>query len=132
MLVGRFALSQSHLDEGMPFYDPISHRSLVHQVGRDPHVSLQAYSAIVSSCLGFPDRALAQSNAAISEARKLAHPPSLALSLSLGTLPLSFVRDDVALEERAEQLVTIAAEQGFPVRGCDGNDPSWLGHDPEW
>ena len=60
MLLGRFALSQSHLDEGMPFYDLISHRSLIHQVGSDPRVSLQAYSAIVSFCLGFPDRALAR------------------------------------------------------------------------
>src|ERR1700720_1825288 len=36
MLVGRFALSQSHLGKGIALYDPISHRSLVHQVGSHP------------------------------------------------------------------------------------------------
>jgi predicted ATPase len=35
MLVGRFALSRSHLEKALELYDPISHRSLVHQ-GRTP------------------------------------------------------------------------------------------------
>jgi predicted ATPase len=115
MLVGRFASSQSHLEDGIALYDPISHRSLVQQAGSDPRVSSQAYSAIALLCLGFPDQALARSSAAISEARSLAHPPSLALSLSLGTLPLSLVGDNAALGERADQLVAVATEQGFPV-----------------
>jgi hypothetical protein len=43
---------------------------------------------IVLFCLGFPDQAKAQSNAAIAEARRLAHPPTLATSLTLGAVPL--------------------------------------------
>jgi predicted ATPase len=116
MLVGRFASSRSHLEDGLALYDPISHGCLGQQAGSgDPRVNLQAYSAIVLFCLGFPDQALARSSAAIADARRLAHPPSLALSLSLGTLPLSLVGDDVALDERADQLVAVATEQGFPV-----------------
>jgi predicted ATPase len=45
----------------------------------------------------------------------LAHPPSLALSLSLGTLPLALVGDNLALDKRADQLVKVTTEQGFPV-----------------
>ena len=71
-----------HLEEVLALYDPISHRSLVHQAGIHPHVNSQAYLAIVLFCLGFPDQALAQSNAAIAEARRLAHPPSLAACLT--------------------------------------------------
>jgi predicted ATPase len=70
--------------------------------------------------LGFPDRALMQSSAAIVEAQRLAHPPSLALSLSLVALLLSFVGDDAALDERADQLVAVASEQGFPYRRVVG------------
>jgi hypothetical protein len=81
MLVGRFASSRSHLEDGIALYDPISHRSLGQQAGSgDPRVNLQVYSAIVSFCLGFPDQALARSSAAIADARRLAHPPFLALS----------------------------------------------------
>jgi hypothetical protein len=116
MLVGRFASSQSHLEDGIALYDPISHRSVGQQAGSgDPRVNLKAYSAIVLLCLGFLDQALAQSSAAIAEARSLGHPASLTLSLSLGTLPLSLVGDNAALDERAAQLVAVATEQGFPV-----------------
>jgi len=65
-------------------------------------------------CLGFPDQALAQSNAAIAEARRLAHPPSLAVSLTLGARLLWLVGDNAALDEQADQLVAVTTEQGFP------------------
>ena len=40
MFAGRFASSRSHLEEALALYDPISHRSLVHQVGIHPQVIL--------------------------------------------------------------------------------------------
>jgi predicted ATPase len=115
MFAGRFASSQSHLEKMLALYDPISHRSLVHQAGFHPHVGAQAYLGIVLFCLGFPDQSLARTNAAIAEARRLTHPPSLAVSLSLGAVPLSFVGDNAALDERARELVAVTTEQGFPI-----------------
>jgi class 3 adenylate cyclase/predicted ATPase len=115
MLAGRFASSRSHLEEALALYDPISHRALVHQAGFHPHVDSQAFLGIALLCLGYPDQALARSNAAIAEARKLAHPPSLAVSLNMGTLPLWLVGDNAALEARAHELAAVAAEQSFPL-----------------
>ena len=57
---------------------------------------------------------MAQSNAAIAEARRLAHPPSLAASLAIGAGLLSLVGDNAALDEWADQLVAVTTEQGFP------------------
>jgi predicted ATPase len=114
MFAGSFTQSRLHLDEALTVYDPISHRSLVDKAGFHPHVNVQVYLGIVLFCLGFPDQALAQSNAAIAEARRLAHPPSLAQSLNIGTRLLSLDGDNVALDGRAEQLAAIATEQGFP------------------
>ena len=76
--------------------------------------------------LGFPDQALARTSAAITETRRLAHPASLALTLTTGTKLLSLVGDNAALEEQADELVAVATEQGFPLwralgtiyRGC--------------
>jgi predicted ATPase len=113
-MAGRFALSRSHLEEMLALYDPISHRSLVHQAGVHPHVNSQSILGIVLFCLGFPDQAMARSNAAIAEARRLAHPPSLAAGLALGGLLISLVADDAVLDQRADELVAVAAEQGFP------------------
>ena len=104
----------------LALYDPISHRSLVHQAGIHPHVNSQAFLGIVLFCLGYPDQALARSNAAIAEARRLAHPPSLAVSLAIGARLLSLVGDNAALDERADQLVAVATEQGFPYWRAQG------------
>jgi predicted ATPase len=120
MLIGRFRSSQTHLEQGIALYDPISHGQLGHQSGTHPIVELLSYLGIVLFCLGFPDQAVARSSAAVAEAQRLAHPPSLTFSFSLATLLLALVGDDVALAERADQLVTAATEQGHPVYGAVG------------
>ena len=114
MLVGRFASSRLQLERALALHDPISHSSLVDQAGIHPHVNSQAFLGIVLFCLGFPDQALAQSSAAIAEALRLAHPPTVAMSLTIGAVPLWFVGDDATLAELADHLVAVAAEQGFP------------------
>jgi predicted ATPase len=114
MFTGRFAASRLHLGEVLARYDPVSHRSVLQQAAVHPHVTAQAFLGIVLLCLGFPDQALARSSAAIAEARKLAHPSSLASALSLGPILLSLVGDDAVLGEWADELVTVTTEQGFP------------------
>jgi class 3 adenylate cyclase/predicted ATPase len=121
MLVGRFVSSRSHLEEVLALYDPISHGSLGYQTGSHPRVGARGQLGIVLFCLGFPDQALAQSNAATAEARRLAHPPSLAVSLGLGARLLSIVGHNAVLGEWADQLVDIATEQGFPHFHAQGN-----------
>ena len=114
MIIGRFASSRLQLERALALHDPISHSSLADQAGIHPHVNSQAFLGIVLFCLGFPDQALAQSSAAIAEALRLAHPPTVAMSLTIGAVPLWFVGDDATLAELADHLVAVAAEQGFP------------------
>jgi class 3 adenylate cyclase/predicted ATPase len=111
MCVARFASSRSHLEEALQLYDPATHRSLT--VGLHPHLDAQAVLGIVLLSLGFLDQARARSNEAIAEARRLAHPSSLALSLAFDFRLLSLVGDDAALDERADQMVAVTTEQGF-------------------
>ena len=113
MLAGRFALSRLHLEAALALYDPTSHSSLAHQTGSHPQVVAQAYLGFVLFCLGFPDQAFARTSAAIAEARGLAHSPSLASSLMGGTVLLSLAGDNRALDERADDLVTVATDQGI-------------------
>jgi predicted ATPase len=120
MHAGRFGASRSHLEEALALYDPISHRSLIDQTGINPQNNSQSLLGIALFCLGFPDQALARSTAAIAEARRLAHPPSLALSFALGARLLSLVEDNAALDEWAAQLVAMAIEQGFPYWRAQG------------
>src|SRR6516225_1027552 len=86
----------------------------------NPQVVAQGYLGIVLFCPGHPDQAFAQSSAAIAEARKLAHPPSLASSLSNSARLLSLVGDAAALDERSDELVAVATEQNFLAHAAQG------------
>jgi tetratricopeptide (TPR) repeat protein len=102
MFIGRLVSSQSHLEEALALYDRASHASLVDQAGVDPYVNAQAVLATVDFCRGYPDRALARSNAAIAEALRLGHQPSLAVTLAFGVRLVLFLGDNTALmSERA-------------------------------
>src|SRR5262249_27878261 len=114
MFAGRFAASRSHLETALARYDPISHRRLVRHAGVHPHLFEEAYLGNALFCLGFPDQAVARTNANILEARKLAHPPSLAGGLAIGARLLSLVGDDAALDVWVNELFAVATEHGFP------------------
>ena len=120
MWVGSFASSRSHLETVLALYDPNSHYSLVGQTGVHPQLAAQAALGVVLFCLGFPDQALAQSNKAITEARRLPHPPTLAMSLGIDALLLSIIGDDIGLEQRVDGLVAVATDQGFPFYRATG------------
>jgi predicted ATPase len=120
MSVGRFASSRTHLEEVLALYDPVCHRSLAHQAGLHPQVVSLAFLEIDLFCLGFPDQALARSDATITEARRLAHPPSLAVSLAIDATVRALVGDSAAARERADQLIAVATEQSFPFWRAQG------------
>jgi class 3 adenylate cyclase/predicted ATPase len=120
MLAGRFAAARSHLEQVLALYDPVHHQSLTGQIGIHPALSAQAILGNVLFFLGFPNRALARTNAAIVEAERLGHAPSLAQTLTFGTRLLSQYGDNAALAHRAEQFCTLATEQGFSVWRAQG------------
>jgi len=120
MFAGRFQPSRSHLEQVLTFSDPLTHRSLARQAGFHPHVRSQGYLGIVLFCLGYPDQALARSNAAVAEARRLAFPPSLAQSLSLGVVRAWLAKDKAVLGEWEDELISVTAEQGFPFWRVQG------------
>jgi predicted ATPase len=115
LVAGKFVSSRSHLNEVFALYDPISHRSPIHQDGIHHHIESQAFLGVVLFCLGYPDQGLAQSNAAVAEARRLAQPVSLALSLAANARLFSLAGEIGTLDERVEELFAVATEQGFPV-----------------
>jgi predicted ATPase len=115
LLAGRFAAARMHLEQVLALYDPASHASLVEHTGSQPRVVARGYIGIALFCLGLPDQALAHSEAAITEARTIAHLPSLAASLAQGARLLSLGDDAAALDARADELIAVATEQGFPL-----------------
>jgi len=111
LMRGRFALSRSLLETVSSLYNPAIHDSLGAQTGSHPHVVAEGYLGVVLLCLGFPDQALARTNAAIAEARRLAYPPTLGSSLMISAILLSLAGDNIPLEERSDELVAVAASR---------------------
>jgi class 3 adenylate cyclase/predicted ATPase len=118
MCSGKFTLSRIHLEEAFALGEVVAldanfDRSIGY-LGTQTHVvHVQAYLGNVLFILGYPDQALARTNAAIAVTRELARPQFLATSLAVGTRLLSLLGDNTALEEWADQLVALATEQGF-------------------
>jgi len=115
MFAGRLVAARSHLEESIALCDLDSDQSVVRQAGLHPEVASQGFLAIVLFCLGHPVQALARSTAAIANARRRGHPPSLAMSLTNAARLLSFTGNGAALDEWAGELATMADEQGFPL-----------------
>jgi class 3 adenylate cyclase/predicted ATPase len=113
MFAGRLVAARSHLEESIALCDSDSDQSVVRQAGLLPQVASQGFLAIVLFCLGHPVQALARSTAAIADARRLAHLPSLAMSLTNAARLLSFTGNGADLDEWAGELATMADEQGF-------------------
>jgi class 3 adenylate cyclase/predicted ATPase len=113
MFAGEFVASRFHLEEAFSLCRSSSQHSLVRQAGVHPQVASQAFLAIVLFCLGHVAQARARATAAIAEARRLAHPPSLAVSLTNGARLLSFTENESPFAEWADELAAMATEQGF-------------------
>jgi tetratricopeptide (TPR) repeat protein len=122
--LGSFGPSRTHLEEVLTLYDPSSHGSLLHHADVHPRVISRAYLGDVLFCLGYPDQALMHSNAAVDEAWRLAHPPSLAGSLQLSALLLSLVVAP-ALDVRAKELTSLVAESD--IRNWRGHETVYRG-----
>src|SRR5262249_27582479 len=111
-VLGEFALAQEHLEEGITLYDPQQHRSSgsVH----DPKVTCLSYAAWTLWFLGYPAQALQRSHEALTLAHELSYPYSLAIALNIAAGLYQFRREGQTVQERAEAVIALSTEQGFP------------------
>ena len=76
------AAARMHQDQGLRLYDPQRHRThAALYSGHDPGVCCRYRAAPALWLLGYPDQALASSQAALAMAQQLAHPSTLTLAL---------------------------------------------------
>jgi adenylate cyclase len=111
--LGEFAPARGHLEQGIALYDFQQHRSLAFLYGTDPAVICLSYAATALWLLGYPDQARRRSAEALTLAQELSHSPSLAVALVWAATLHQSCRDVPLVQERAEALMGLAAEQGF-------------------
>ncbi len=101
--LGEFAAARAYLEQGIALYDPQRHRAHAFRYGQDPGVACRSYAAVTLWWLGYPDQALQRSHEALTLAREVAHPFSLAYVLFFAALLHHFRREGQLTQERAEE-----------------------------
>src|SRR5215813_4989785 len=79
---GEFVPAREHFEQSIALYDARQHHSHAFLYGQDTGVVCLARAAFVVCFLGYPDQALKLSYKAITLAREVSHPHSLAYALS--------------------------------------------------
>jgi class 3 adenylate cyclase/predicted ATPase len=102
-----------HFEQAIAAYNPQEHRQLAHVYGIDLGVITRSLGALVLWLLGYPDRALAQSQEAWALAQEVAHPLSLVLAQVWLACLHQFRQEAQAAHDRAAGSIALAAHQGF-------------------
>jgi predicted ATPase len=112
---GDLAAAWPHLEQGLRLYDPQRHRfHAAHYTEHDPGVCCHYMSALSLWLLGYPDQAVASSQAALDLAEQIAHPFSLGLALFFAAMLHHYRREAPLTQARVEAMMTLATEQGLP------------------
>jgi class 3 adenylate cyclase/tetratricopeptide (TPR) repeat protein len=111
--LGEFVSARAHLEQSIELYDPDRHRDHAVRYGQDPGVVARALLGWLLWELGYPDRALEKTREALSLARGLSHPFTLAYALILSSTILLWRRDSGAVIELTDDLIPLCREQGF-------------------
>lgn len=114
-LRGDFATAQKHLEQSVALYDVQRHRSIAALYGDDPGVASLAFAAWTLWLRGYPDQALQRNNAALLLAHEVAHPHVHTTASGLAAQFYRFRREEQAVRERVDDVLTLAKEYGFPL-----------------
>jgi predicted ATPase len=117
---GELASARVHLERALALYDPPQHRSTAFHYVADSFVASASYLSWGLFALGHPDQARVRIGEALTRARELAHPGSLAFALFFACGLSQFARDRRAVQEQAEALIALASEQGFAYWAAGG------------
>jgi tetratricopeptide (TPR) repeat protein len=111
--LGELTLARAHQEQAIALYNPQQHGSLAFGQGYDLGMDALAHGAWVLWYLGYPDQARKRNYEALTLAQELSHPFSLTHALWCGVWLHQLLREEQAVQERAEAMITLATEHGF-------------------
>jgi class 3 adenylate cyclase/predicted ATPase len=113
---GELAAADVHSQKGISRYDRTRHHALAFTFsGHDPGVCAHGARAINMALLGFPQQAMKLGAEAVTLARSLSHPYSLALAMWLCAIVLQVGRQRRSCRDLATELLELSQEHDFPM-----------------
>jgi len=111
--LGRFRSAREYLELALAYYDRQRHRIHVVQYAQDPGAICLSRLAYTLLYLGYPAQARRHLDTALTLARELAHPQSLAYTLNYVSLMALELRDVQTTREGAEEMMELARASGL-------------------
>jgi tetratricopeptide (TPR) repeat protein len=110
--LGEFISARPYFEEALALYDPAHRPSYSEALAYDARVLFGIFPSWVFACLGHLDRALSERDAALREARRLRHPPTLAFALGAGGWQTGYLvgLEPELLLKYADELLALTTE----------------------
>ena len=124
---GELAAADVHSQKGISRYDCTRHHALAFTFsGHDPGVCAHGVRALTMALLGFPEQAMKLAAEAVTLARRLSHPYSLANAMWSSVTVLQVGRQRQSCRDLAAELLKLSQEHDFPMmRGAGKFCSGW-------
>ena len=110
--IGDIAGGRAHHDRAIALYDPAKHRVLATRFGQDVRMALLSFRSLALWILGYQDRASADANHAIMDAREMGQAATLMYALTVTATTLILCGHYDAAKARSDEAVRLAEEKG--------------------
>jgi predicted ATPase len=110
---GAFVQARVHLEQGMALDAPELKQAHAFLYGNDAVMVCISWAALTLWLLGYPDQAQQRGHAALTRARQLAQPFSLAFAQAWTAWLHQLRREPRATQAQAEAAMAVCTEQGF-------------------
>ena len=111
--LGELVPARTHFEQALALDGAQQRSALDFFYGQDAGVVSLAYLSCIYWFLGYPDQALRRGQEALTAARALAHPHSLALVLHFAAWVHQLCGEVLAMQEYVAELVALASQEGF-------------------
>jgi tetratricopeptide (TPR) repeat protein len=119
LFLGELAAAHAHLEQGITLSDPQTHDGSSFPPPWEPHVTCLVYDGFALWLLGYPEQALQRSHDALTRAKQLAHPYSIASALKFAAVLHQFRRETWQTQTFAEATLALARDQRFVAREAE-------------
>ncbi|MCB9076807.1 MAG: AAA family ATPase [Anaerolineaceae bacterium] len=113
--LGQFDQARQHQQEAIARYDYDLYEAYPYRAVQDPGLSCRHFHAATLWLLGYPDQAMAQIEAALTQARTLRSDFGLSGALYFKALLHQFQQEPVAAEMESRSALTLARQKGFSL-----------------
>ena len=112
---GDIAQGRAHYDLAMAPYDPMQHRALATRFGVDIEVAVLPHRSLALWLLGYPESALADTDRALKNARKMGQDATLMFALATSSITLINCGKYETASAQADELTALADEKSAPL-----------------